>query len=64
MLVYPTGSSGFANARAAEASSNIVSLLIAGCFFGAILAPFINQRYGRRYSLLGYALVFQLGAAL
>ena len=32
----PTGSSGFASSKNAKISSNVVSLLTAGCFFGAI----------------------------
>lgn len=60
----PTGTSGFASAYNAEVSSNIVSLLIAGCFFGAIAAAFLNERFGRRYSLMGFSIIFLLGAAL
>ena len=41
-----------------------MSLLTAGCFFGAIAAAFLNDRYGRRYSLQGFAVVFLLGAAI
>ena len=32
----PTGSSGFDSSKNAQISSNVVSLLTAGCFFGAI----------------------------
>ncbi|KIX99567.1 uncharacterized protein Z520_05143 [Fonsecaea multimorphosa CBS 102226] len=60
----PTNSSGFASAKAAEISSNVVSLLIAGCFFGALAAAFLNEKFGRRFSLMGFAVVFLLGAAL
>ncbi|OQV08498.1 hypothetical protein CLAIMM_12761 [Cladophialophora immunda] len=60
----PTNSSGFASAKAAEISSNVVSLLIAGCFFGALVAAFLNEKFGRRFSLMGFAAVFLLGAAL
>ena len=60
----PTDSSGFASAKNAQVSSNVVSLLTAGCFFGAIAAAFLNDRYGRRYSLMGFAVVFLLGAAI
>ncbi|KAF2500871.1 quinate permease [Lophium mytilinum] len=60
----PTESTGFANARNAYVSSNVVSLLTAGCFFGAIAAAFLNERFGRRYSLMGFALVFLVGASV
>ena len=60
----PAGSSGFANARNASVSSNVVSLLTAGCFFGAIGAAFLNERYGRRFSLMGFSIVFLVGAAI
>ncbi|KAF5512431.1 Quinate permease [Colletotrichum aenigma] len=60
----PSGSSGFANEKVAEVSSNIVSLLTAGCFFGALSAARANERYGRRYSLMAYSVVFLLGASL
>ncbi|TVY92604.1 Quinate permease [Lachnellula willkommii] len=60
----PTHKSGFADAKNAQIASNVVSLLTAGCFFGAIGAAFLNDRYGRRYSLMGFALVFLVGAAI
>ncbi len=60
----PTHSGGFASAENAKVSSNIVSLLTAGCFFGAIAAAFINDRFGRRYSLMFFCSVFLVGAAV
>lgn len=60
----PIGSSGFASSENAHVSSNVVSLLTAGAFFGAIFSAFINDRLGRRYSLMIFALVFLVGAAL
>ncbi|OCK99696.1 quinate permease [Cenococcum geophilum 1.58] len=45
-------------------SSNVVSLLTAGCFFGAIAAAFLNERFGRRYSLMFFAVIFLIGAAV
>jgi sugar porter (SP) family MFS transporter len=60
----PTESSGFANARNASVSSNVVSLLTAGCFFGAIGGSFLNERFGRRYSLIFLTVVFLIGAAV
>lgn len=60
----PEGSSGFASAKNAHISSNVVSLLTAGCFFGAIAAAFLNDRFGRRYSLMGFSVIFLIGAAV
>ena len=60
----PLGSSGFASSKNAQVSSNVVSLLTAGCFFGAIFAAIINERIGRRYTLMIFAVVFLVGAAL
>ncbi|KAH9235531.1 hypothetical protein K456DRAFT_1749277 [Colletotrichum gloeosporioides 23] len=60
----PSGSSGFADEKVAEVSSNVISLLTAGCFFGALSAALANERYGRRYSLMAYSVVFLLGASL
>jgi sugar porter (SP) family MFS transporter len=60
----PTGSGGFADSKNAQISSNVVSLLTAGCFFGAIFAAFLNDHLGRRYSLMILTVVFLIGAAL
>lgn len=60
----PLGESGFASDENAHVSSNVVSLLTAGCFFGSIFAAYINDRIGRRYSLMIFSLVFLLGAAI
>lgn len=60
----PIGSSGFASAKNSQVSSNVVSLLTAGCFFGAIAAAFINERFGRKLSLLIFTVVFMIGAAI
>ncbi|EFQ85182.1 hypothetical protein CFE70_010002 [Pyrenophora teres f. teres 0-1] len=60
----PTDSSGFSNSKNASVSSNVVSLLTAGCFFGAIAAAFINERFGRRLSLMGFSVIFLIGAAI
>jgi MFS family permease len=60
----PADTSGFASARNAQIASNVVSLLTAGCFFGAIAAAFLNEKFGRRYSLMGFAIVFLIGAAV
>lgn len=60
----PVGESGFASKENAHVSSNVVSLLTAGAFFGAIFSAFLNDRIGRRYSLMIFALIFLVGAAL
>ena len=60
----PAESSGFSDAKVADVSSNVVSLLTAGCFFGSIAAAFANERFGRRYSLMAFSTVFLLGAGL
>jgi sugar porter (SP) family MFS transporter len=60
----PTDSTGFANAHNAQVSSNVVSLLTAGCFFGAIAAAFLNDRFGRRFTLMGFSVVFLIGAVV
>ncbi|KAI9042779.1 sugar porter family MFS transporter [Aspergillus affinis] len=60
----PLDSDGFSSSSNAQVSSNVVSLLTAGCFFGAIAAAFLNDRLGRRYSLMVFTMVFLVGAAL
>lgn len=58
------GSSGFSDAKSAQVSSNVVSLLTAGCFFGSIAGAFVNEWLGRRYSIMGFNLIFLIGAAV
>ncbi|KAJ5392052.1 hypothetical protein N7509_007542 [Penicillium cosmopolitanum] len=60
----PDGKSGFADEKNASISSNVVSLLTAGCFFGSIFAAYINDRIGRRYSLMIFSMIFLIGAAV
>ncbi|KFY49317.1 hypothetical protein V496_10101 [Pseudogymnoascus sp. VKM F-4515 (FW-2607)] len=60
----PTDSSGFADSRNAKIASNVVSLLTAGCFFGAIIAAVANEKFGRRYTLMVLCIVFLVGAAI
>lgn len=60
----PTGKTGFASAKNAYVSSNVVSLLTAGCFFGAIAAAFINEAIGRKPTLMIFCSVFLVGAAV
>lgn len=60
----PTDKSGFSSSKNAKISSNVVSLLTAGCFFGAIAAAFLNERLGRRYALMLFCSIFLVGAAV
>ncbi|KAF8915700.1 general substrate transporter [Mucidula mucida] len=50
--------------RVNEVSSNVVSVLQAGAFFGALGSTAISPRIGRRYTLLAFALLFSVGAIL
>ncbi|QKX52980.1 uncharacterized protein TRUGW13939_00051 [Talaromyces rugulosus] len=59
-----SGSTGFSDPKNAQVSSNVVSLLTAGCFFGAILGSILNEKYGRRYSIMGFLLIFLVGASV
>jgi len=60
----PLGSSGFASSKNADISANVVSLLTAGCFFGAIGAAFTNEAIGRRYTLMIFIVIFLIGALI
>lgn len=60
----PPDSSGFASSTNAAVTANVVSLLTAGCFFGSIAAAFLNDRFGRRYTLLFFICWFLAGAAV
>ncbi|THG95570.1 hypothetical protein EW026_g6108 [Hermanssonia centrifuga] len=57
---------GFANdtAKKNDISSNVVSVLQAGAFFGAIGSAPISGWIGRRFTLLIFSIVFAVGAAL
>jgi MFS family permease len=60
----PTATTGFASKTNAHISQNVVSLLTAGCFFGAIFASVFNDRFGRKNSLLGFTVIFMVGAII
>lgn len=60
----PLGGSGFASEQNAYVASNVVSLLTAGAFFGAIIGSVVNDIIGRRYTLFAFAAVFMVGAAV
>ncbi|KAH7123318.1 MFS quinate transporter QutD [Dactylonectria estremocensis] len=58
---------GLADASEAEhtaLSANIVSTFQAGCFVGALLVYFTNDRLGRRPSLIGAGVIFNIGVIL
>jgi len=63
-LQLAIGKQWFDSARNAQVSSSVVSLLTAGCFFGAIAAAFLNDHFGRRFSLVGFSVIFLIGAAI
>ncbi|KAF7715515.1 MFS-type Sugar/inositol transporter [Penicillium ucsense] len=58
------GLSGLNKTEQANLSANIVSTLQAGCFFGALLASPAADRYGRRYALIGAALLGIIGVVM
>ena len=60
----PLDKNGFKSKQNAHVSANVVSLLTAGAFFGAILASYLNDTFGRKKSLIFYALIFLVGAAI
>ncbi|KAH6648201.1 sugar transporter [Truncatella angustata] len=60
----PLESSGFASEKNANVSSNVVALLTAGAFFGAIAASIINDMIGRRATLFLFCTIFMVGAAI
>ncbi|TPX16237.1 uncharacterized protein E0L32_003886 [Thyridium curvatum] len=45
-------------------SANIVSVLQAGCFAGALLASHLTDRFGRKWCLIGIAWVILVGVAM
>ncbi|EJF61963.1 general substrate transporter [Dichomitus squalens LYAD-421 SS1] len=50
--------------KANDVSSNVVSVLQAGAFFGALGSAPISAAIGRRWTLFAFTLVFSLGAIL
>lgn len=49
-------------AKANDISSNVVSVLQAGAFFGALGSAPISSYLGRRWTLFGFSLLFAIGA--
>ncbi|KAF8624010.1 hypothetical protein AX15_006088 [Amanita polypyramis BW_CC] len=51
-------------ARANAISSNVVSVLQAGAFFGALASAPVSSKIGRKYTLLAFTVIFVVGAIL
>lgn len=50
--------------RQADLSSNVVAVLQAGAFFGALGSAPISAAVGRKWTLVAFSLLFAVGAAL
>ncbi|THH00996.1 hypothetical protein EW145_g7000 [Phellinidium pouzarii] len=50
--------------KVTNTSGNVVSVLQAGAFFGALGSAPISARFGRKPTLLGFSLIFVVGAIL
>lgn len=48
----------------ANLEANIVSTLQAGCFIGALVASWFADKYGRRITLIGCAVIATVGTVL
>lgn len=48
----------------ADLSGNIVSVLQAGCFFGAMSSFYVSDKFGRRTALIVADIIFLLGSLL
>ncbi|KAG5636953.1 hypothetical protein H0H81_006301 [Sphagnurus paluster] len=48
----------------ADLSGNIVSVLQAGCFFGALSTGYLSSRFGRKPSLLASGIIFLIGSLI
>lgn len=62
---YGLGGDGPENAkRRANLSSNIVSVLQAGCFLGSLLAWPLTDRFGRKWCLVGISVLINIGVIM
>ncbi|KIM63132.1 hypothetical protein SCLCIDRAFT_118254 [Scleroderma citrinum Foug A] len=61
-LVNPDGSIN--NSKYTQVSSNVVSVLQAGAFFGALGSAPVSDRLGRRWTLMVLVIIFSIGAIL
>ncbi|KAF4594331.1 hypothetical protein EYR40_009134 [Pleurotus pulmonarius] len=50
--------------RIDEVSSNVVSVLQAGAFFGALFSAPVSSKFGRRWTLFAFSIIFVVGAIL
>ncbi|KAF9524765.1 general substrate transporter [Crepidotus variabilis] len=50
--------------RSDEITSNVVSVLQGGAFFGALASAPISARFGRKWTLIAFSAVFAIGAVL
>ncbi|TFK19869.1 sugar transporter [Coprinopsis marcescibilis] len=50
--------------RSDEVSGNVVAVLQAGAFFGALSSAPVSSRIGRKYTLFVFTLIFTIGAIL
>ncbi|KAH0585339.1 hypothetical protein H2248_008580 [Termitomyces sp. 'cryptogamus'] len=48
----------------ADLSGNIVSVLQAGCFFGALSTDYLSSRFGRKPSLLASGVIYLIGSLI
>ncbi|KZT57575.1 general substrate transporter [Calocera cornea HHB12733] len=55
---------GLTASNANDLSSNVVSVLQAGAFFGSLISGFTAGWFGRKWTLVGSSLVFIVGAIL
>ncbi|KAJ3982047.1 general substrate transporter [Lentinula detonsa] len=51
-------------AKVTAVSSNVVSVLQAGAFFGALGSAPISGKFGRKWTLIGFTFIFAIGAIL
>lgn len=58
------GLTGLDKVAQANLTANIVSTLQAGCFFGALIASPCADRWGRKLSLIGAAVVGIIGVIM
>ncbi|KAH9474988.1 putative quinate permease [Psilocybe cubensis] len=61
-LIHPDGTKN--TGRVNAVSSNVVSVLQAGAFFGALGSAPISSKIGRRMTLFGFSIIFCVGAIL
>ncbi|TFK35701.1 general substrate transporter [Crucibulum laeve] len=61
-LVHEDGSINIK--RTNEVSSNVVSVLQGGAFFGALGSAPVSAKIGRKWTLVGFSLIFSVGAIL